>query len=74
MSTRTTLIIFLILLINMSVGFWIGRTSTPNTLKPYSGPGNSVLAPGTVVKEQYKGPNSISGRLDIGGVWILEEQ
>lgn len=45
---------------------------TQYMLKPYSGTGSGVLAPGTVLKEQYVGPQSVIGKLSIHGVWILE--
>lgn len=41
-------------------------------LKPYTGLGSGVLAPGTVLRENYKEPASILGRVE-GGVWIIEE-
>ena len=53
----------------------IGQHNAPEkqyTIQPYSGLGSGVLAPGTVVKEQYKNPSSIIGRAE-GGVYILEE-
>lgn len=43
-------------------------------LRPYEGPGNGVLKHGIVLKEEYQGPQSISGELDIKGIWILEEK
>lgn len=55
--------------------FRIGQHNAPEkqyTIKPYSGLGSGVLAPGTVVKEQYRDPASIIGKVE-GGVYILEE-
>lgn len=40
-------------------------------MQPYDGIGSTVLKPGTVLKEPYKGPQSVLGVLDIGGVWIV---
>lgn len=58
-------------------GFILGRTTTQTpqySLRPYNGMGSGVLKHGTVVSEDYQGPQSISGVLDIKGVWILEEK
>lgn len=42
------------------------------TLERYDGPGNGVLKHGIVLKEEYKGPESISGELDLKGIWIIK--
>ena len=53
----------------------IGQLSAPEkqyTIEPYTGLGSGVLAPNTIVKEDYKDPSSILGRTE-GGVDILKE-
>jgi len=42
-------------------------------LEHYNGVGGTVLEHGTVLSEQYQDPDSVSGRLDIEGVWIIRE-
>lgn len=62
-----------------TAGIYIGMVNAPQetnkyTLKPYRGVGNGVLKHGTILKEEYRGPESIAGNLDIYGIWILEEK
>lgn len=73
------LLLALIVIALLTIGFGMGMLASRNdtseknyTIKPYTGLGSGVLAPGTVVKEQYQDPSSIIGRVE-GGVYILEE-
>lgn len=42
-------------------------------LSRYYGTGHGVLAHGTILKEEYRSPSSILGRIDASGVWIIQE-
>lgn len=69
------IIIIALLTIGFGVGVLVGQQSVPEkeyTIEPYTGMGSGVLAPGTIVKEDYKDPSSILGRVE-GGVYILKE-
>ena len=71
------ILIALALVAVFTTGIYIGMVNAPvstTTLEPYQGPGSGVLRHGTILKEEYKGPESISGTLDIKGIWILKEQ
>jgi hypothetical protein len=62
-----------VLFLGFTIGTVVGSQKEKQyTLKPYTGLGSGVLAPGTVLKENYKSPASVIGKVD-GGVWIIEE-
>lgn len=48
------------------------RATDSVELVPYDGLGSGVLQHGTVLSEEYQGPNSISGQLNIEGIWIIK--
>lgn len=77
MSYMTAAIIVLAVLnVGIALGRIVERKSIEEkaiVLRQYEGLGSGVLAPGTVVKGSYEGPNSVSGKLDIGGVWRIDE-
>lgn len=69
------IVVVALLTIGFGVGVLFERNNAPEkqyTIQPYTGIGSGVLAPGTVLKENYKAPDSIIGKVE-GGVYILEE-
>ena len=79
MKLMSLLVLTAVVMYSLAAGIYIGRriehkrlTENSVVLRPYEGLGSGVLAPGTVVRDNYEGPDSVSGKLDIGGVWRLD--
>lgn len=72
------LLIVIIAVALLTIGFGVGvlvsrdNSEKQYVIEPYTGLGSGVLAPGTVVKEDYKNPGSVIGRVE-GGVYVLRE-
>jgi hypothetical protein len=69
-----TLLVFSGVLVGFTIGVMVANEAKRNdtvTLVPYNGLGSGVLKHGTVLKDNYEGPDSISGNLDIPGVWVI---
>ena len=57
------------LIILMGWAMAIMEMSSKIVLEPYTGPGYGVYAPGTILEED----GTYAGKLNISGVWIIEE-